>query len=80
LDNGDGAKWNKSIVLGTDSFSLREIIILMNVLKIRYDINCTLQGLSENKPRIYVLQESFPKLVSIVKPFLIQSMLYKLHL
>ncbi len=27
------------------------------------------QGLSVNKPRIYVLQESFPKLISIVKPF-----------
>jgi len=31
---GDGAKLNKSIVLCTDSFSLREVIILMNVLKL----------------------------------------------
>jgi len=52
----------------------------MNVLKFKYEINCTVQGLYENKPRIYVLQESFPKLVSIVKPFFIQSMLYKLNL
>ena len=31
---GDGAKLNKSIVLCTDRFSFREVIILINVLKL----------------------------------------------
>jgi len=31
---GDGAKLNKSIILCTNSFSLREVIILINVLKL----------------------------------------------
>lgn len=54
--------------------------MLMIVLKIKYNINSTVQGLAENRPRIYIIQESFPKLVSLVKPFFIPSMLYKLHL
>lgn len=52
----------------------------MNVLKIKYDIDSTLQGIKNNRPRIYILQKSMPKLINIVKPYMLKSMLYKLHL
>lgn len=41
---GDGAKLNKGLILCTDSFTVQELITLMNVLKIKYDINSTIQG------------------------------------
>lgn len=78
---GDGAVLNKGLVLCTESFTLREVVILVNVLKIKYNINstrCALQGFKKNKPRIYILPESMPKLIEIVKPYMLSSMLYKL--
>lgn len=77
---GDGAKLNKGLVLCTDSFTVQEVITLMNVLKIKYDINSSIQGIHNQRPRIYILQESMPKLINIVQPYLLPSMLYKLHL
>lgn len=38
---GDGIKQEKGIMLCTDSFSLKEIILLMNILKIKFDIVST---------------------------------------
>lgn len=81
---GNGAKLNKGLVLCTDSFSVVDVVKLMNVLKLKYDINTTLQGFNNNqrrsRPRIYILKESMPKLIKITKPYIIESMLYKLHL
>ena len=77
---GDGAKLNKGLVLCTDSFTIQEVITLMNVLKIKYDINSTIQGIQNQRPRIYILQESMPKLINIVRPYFLPSMLYKLNL
>lgn len=59
---GDGAILNKGMVLCTDSFTLQEVVKLMNVLLIKYKINCTVQGIKQQRPRIYVLPESLPKL------------------
>ena len=77
---GDGAKLNKGLVLCTDSFTIQEVITLMNVLKIKYDINSTIQGIKNQRPRIYILQESMPKLINIVRPYFLPSMLYKFNL
>lgn len=77
---GDGAKLNKGLVLCTDSFTIQEVIILMNVLKIKYDIDSTIQGIQNQRPRIYILPKSMPKLINICKPYFLPSMLYKLNL
>lgn len=77
---GDGAKMNKSLILCTDSFTLQEVIKLMNVLIIKYDIKSTIHGIKNNRPRIYISHESMPKLITLVKPYLLPSMLYKIHL
>jgi hypothetical protein len=42
---GNGAILNKRLVLCTDSFTLQEVVLLMNVLRIKYDIHSTIQGL-----------------------------------
>ena len=48
-----GAKKDKGIILCTDCFSLKEVIILMNILKIKYNVNSTIH-LEKKKPRIYI--------------------------
>lgn len=77
---GDGAKLNKGLILCTDSYTVQEVLKLMNVLKIQYDLNTFIQGIKNKRSRIYILQESMPKLINIVKPYMLKSMLYKLHL
>lgn len=59
---GDGESRDYGLRLCTDSYSIKEVIILMNVLNIRYDINCKLYmtkiatGL---KPRIVIPSSVF---------------------
>ena len=40
---GDGSKRGRGLVLCTDSFSLKDIILLMNILKIKFDIDSTIE-------------------------------------
>ena len=70
---GDGAKLNKGLVLCTDSFSISDVIRLSNVLRIKYGLETSIIGLKSNKPRIYILAESMPNLIKIVKPYILKS-------
>ncbi|OTA47183.1 hypothetical protein K449DRAFT_450082 [Hypoxylon sp. EC38] len=49
----------------------------MNVLVIRYRLNVTI-GVDRGKYRIYIIKSSMPLLISIVQPFMVPSMFYKL--
>jgi hypothetical protein len=51
----------------------------MNVLMVRYQIDCTLQML-KGKPRIYIKASSMPLLRSIVLEHMDPSMLYRIGL
>lgn len=74
---GDGAKRNKGITLCTDSFSFKEVIILMNILKIKYDINSTIH-LEKHKPRIYINKSELLKIRPHIEPYFVRSLLYKI--
>ena len=74
---GDGGFKSKGIFLCTDSYSIQDVVRLMNVLIIRYDLKCTLHKSNENY-RIYISRNSVHKVVRIVKPHLIPSMYYKI--
>lgn len=39
-------------------------------------MNCTIQGWKKGRARIYILHESLPKLIHIIKPYMLPSMLY----
>jgi hypothetical protein len=52
---GDGSARDYGLTLCTDCYTITDVIRLMNVLIIRYGINCTLQKKKNNQYRIYTL-------------------------
>lgn len=77
---GDGLKTDKGLRISTDSFTIKDVVKLMNVLMIRYELECTLHFHRPTHPRIYIRTKSMPLLQSIVLPHMHSSMLYKIHL
>ena len=73
---GDGFNANKGITLCTDSYCLEDVVRLMNVLIVRYELNCTLHK-SNERYRIYISRHCVDKVIKFVKPHLIPSMYYK---
>lgn len=84
MDDGGWVKGSKSVRIATNNFRVEEVQLLANILKTKYDLNCTIQKLSKkgNTPKdkysIYIKVESMPKLRKLVVPFIIPSMKYKL--
>lgn len=76
---GDGFKDRKGLVPCTNSYTIQDTVRLMNVLMIRYGLNCTLRFMREGEPMIYVRVNSMPLLRSIVLPHMHYSMLYKVN-
>lgn len=75
----DGSKRNKGITLCTDSFSFKEVVILMNILIIKYNIKSSIH-LEKNKPRIYINRKELNKLLNYIEPYFVKTFLYKLFL
>lgn len=75
---GDGMASKKGLVLCTDSYSLDEVVRLVNILIIRYNFTCKIRFHKDNQYRIYISEKSLESLKRIVLPFLDNSMLYKL--
>lgn len=78
---GDGSPYKKTgITICTDSYTIQDVVLLINVLIIRYNINCTIHEKKEGQYRIYISKNSFETLKGIIKPYIIPSMLYKINL
>ena len=75
---GDGQNTIHGLRLCTDSYKLSEVVKLMNVLIIKYRIDCSMHFL-EGKPRIYIPVKYISLLSSIVKPHMSKDMFYKLE-
>ena len=89
---GDGNADKHGLILCTDSYSIEDVVRLMNVLIIKYRLNCSIfikaskypspkgwaQPEGQASPRIYIKSESMPVLRAIVGPFMSTGMLYKL--
>ena len=76
---GDGVKRNKGITICTDSFSFKEVVILINILKIKFDINSTIH-LEKHRPRIYINKRELYKILPYIIPYFSKKSLYKLSL
>lgn len=56
-----------------------KVIKLINVLFIRYPLDCTLRFHTPTQPRIYIKESSMSKLIAIVEPYMHHSLTYKLY-
>lgn len=75
---GDGSAQRHGLIICTDSYTIPEVVRLINVLMIRYWLDCTLRFHTPTQPRIYIRQRSMPKLRAIVGPYILPSLLYKI--
>ena len=79
---GDGVAKNSGLLICTDSFTIEDTVRLINVLIIKYNLNCNLSfsGAKRGKEqyRIYIQQNSMLDLYNIVYPHMQTDMLYKL--
>lgn len=78
---GDGSRQNRGLHLSVYAFTLNEVQLLINVLKTKFGIKCSIHKLSSigGKPRIYIWEESMIQLRSLVDDYIIPSMKYKIY-
>jgi hypothetical protein len=74
---GDGSVVSGGIRISTDSFTVQDVVRLINVLVIKYRLKCTLHMIN-NKPRIFISSKSMVLWIPIINPYIIPSMKYKL--
>lgn len=77
LITGDGIATSGGIRICTDFFTVQDVVRLMNVLIIKYRLKCTLH-ITDYKPRIFISSKSMGLLISIINPYIVPSMMYKL--
>ncbi len=77
---GDGVAKQHGLILCTDSYNIVDIVRLINVLIIRYNLDCTIRSHTSNQSRIYIRERSMPILRELVKNHMVKSMLYKVGL
>lgn len=77
---GDGSVQRHGLIICTDSYELIDIVRLMNVLIIKYNIDCKLRYHTPSQPRIYISERSMPIVRNLVKPYIAECMLYKIKL
>jgi len=75
---GDGSKRAKGLILCTDNFNLQEVVLLINILIIKFEINPTIQK-EKNKFRIYINEKSLMKIKPFISPYFVEHFLYKIN-
>ena len=82
MDDGTLHK-NRGLRFCTHNFILTECKFMQEILKEKFDLDTTLHKISGTVPlqyNIYVQKASMDKLKKIVKPFIHETMLYKIGL
>jgi ubiquinol-cytochrome c reductase cytochrome b subunit len=75
----DGSKLGKGVRIATNNFTLREVEFLCLVLFKKFNLIATVHTGGKNKGYVlYIHTKSVPLFISIVKPHMLPSMLYKL--
>lgn len=75
---GDGAKRNDGIILCTDGFTMREVVLLMNILRIRLGVESTIHK-EKGRSRIYIKGREMRKVIKEVDKHVIKHFKYKLN-
>lgn len=64
--------------LNLQSYLIKELILIINILKIKFDLNCTLHK-SRNSYTIYIRVESIKRLYTHINKYILSSIKYKFH-
>jgi LAGLIDADG DNA endonuclease family len=79
--SGDGIYFKGGgLSLSTESFTLVEVIKLINVLIIRYNLKCTIHTKRPGAFHIHISKNSMDLLRTLVSQHMVKSMRYKIHL
>jgi hypothetical protein len=73
----DGTRKDNALILQTDCFTIKEVVFILNVLLIKYNIHSTIQ-FQRNNPVLYIKTASKKRIKNKLIPFKCKSMLYKL--
>lgn len=73
---GDGSRGLSGVFLQTQSFTVKENVLIINVLMIKFNLKCSI-NMQRNKPVIYIATASVPTLRALILPYLHPSMYYK---
>lgn len=81
-DDGSFNKAKENLILCTDSFSKEDVLRLISILRDKFNLSCGLINIGDNKAgqpsyRIRINKSSMATLIVLVKPYMINSMLYK---
>jgi hypothetical protein len=75
----DSYKSGKGLYICTESFNLNDNQLILNIFKNKFDLNCSIHK-TTNGNRLYIKSNSKEKLISLVKPYIINHFYYKLDL
>jgi hypothetical protein len=74
----DGSKLEEGFKLSTNSYTKEDVQFLVTVLKLNFNLDCTIHNFGKDQFTIFIKQNSMDKFRSLVTPYFHNSMLYKL--
>lgn len=74
----DGSKTYNTVRIATNNFTHEECKFLCKLLKDKYNLNLAVHSSGDKGHILYVKVDSYDSFVSIIKPHMLTSMLYKL--
>lgn len=78
MGSRDGTKRNKGLTFNTQSFTLQQAVLLLNILSVKFGLDCTIY-FDRGKPMVHVNYKSMNTFRALVYPYFHPSMLYKLQ-
>lgn len=75
----DSFKHSSGLSICTESYSEQEVLLLISILKEKFNLECNPMKRSLNKYRIYVRSSSLNNLKSLVSDYFVPSMKYKIR-
>lgn len=58
------------LYINVEAYTIKDIVVMMNILMINFRLSCSLHTFKQNKPHIYIKNKSMPLLLNGVRPFI----------
>lgn len=74
---GKRASWDMTCTINTQSFSVKEVLILIDELNKKFNLNCHLIY-NKKKPIITIPNKHYEEFYNLVNPYILNTFRYKL--